>query len=287
MRFLLVLQPALPVFIHTLVCPMPLCQSTLMMCSVLAQSQACRHASIQLYGISIIVMLVKKQGCNALSTLIKVKKFVSLCMLCSIRPDGVIFWLTLIVETDHVFGFPAVPRSRSDGWKHGVYIPHPHQLLPWKFGSITSWHFYLQVDPGNSINLTLQVWRLKGKLAYMLVGQTRFTALQAGYHEKNLTGSDVIHFQAGDVIGMQFENYNPVPYDMRAPSCASDEKVLYLVQQDMSLDPQLHQGAVYAFEEKPDSWSACRMYSLFAQYSGEGKNDGVITLEKLHLCHKY
>ena len=102
----------------------------------------------------------------------------------------------------------------------------------------------------------------------MLVGQTIFENLEAGPHEKVLTGSDIIHFEAGDVIGLQFDNYNPLPYDLQHSSCLSDERVLFVVDQDK---PILHEGAVYAFQEKPDSWKACRMYSLFARYNGEGE----------------
>ena len=167
-----------------------------------------------------------------------------------------------------MFGYPAVPRTKIDRWKEGVYIPHPHQQLPWQRGSITSWHFYIQAEPSARINLILQIWRLKGSLAYMLVGQTIFTDLEAGFHEKNLTGNDVIHFQAGDVIGLQYDNYNPLPYDIRHTSCTSDERVLFAVHQEA---PILHEGAVYAFQEKPDTWKACRMYSLFAKFSGEGR----------------
>lgn len=104
----------------------------------------------------------------------------------------------------------------------------------------------------------------------MLVGQTMLTKLDQGFHEKYLTGREVIDFEAGDVIGLQFDSINPVPYDLRHKSCSSDERVLYLVHKDMHNNPTLHEGAVYAFQEKPDTWKACRMYSLFAQYTGEG-----------------
>ena len=96
------------------------------------------------------------------------------------------------------------------------------------------------------------------------------TDLANGYHELYLTDGDSIPFEAGDVIGLQFEDYNPIPYDLRHQSCTSDEKVLYLADTDLQKSPILHEGAVYAFQEKPDSWKACRMYSLYATYSGDG-----------------
>jgi hypothetical protein len=179
-----------------------------------------------------------------------------------------ILWILRLGGEYHLFGYPAVDRPRMDRWEQGLYIPHPNQLLPLNKGSITSWHVYLKADDGAKVSLRLQIWRSKDTLAYMLVGQTILDDLDGGYHAVQLDESNAIHFEAGDVIGLQFDDDNPVPYDLRQ-SCTSDEEVIYLTPFDKVTE--LHKGAVYAFKEKPDSWKACRMYSLYANFTGDGK----------------
>ena len=64
-------------------------------------------------------------------------------------------FVTDTMEPQHVFGFPAVPRTQKDLYDKGVVIPNPYERLPWSRGLVVSWHFYIQAT--TPVDIALQV----------------------------------------------------------------------------------------------------------------------------------
>ena len=58
--------------------------------------------------------------------------------------------------TNHVFGYPAIQRAQTNRWIKGIYIPYPHQQIPWDRGTITEWYCHIQTVA--SANVSLQGW---------------------------------------------------------------------------------------------------------------------------------
>jgi hypothetical protein len=160
----------------------------------------------------------------------------------------------------HVFGHPAVPRGQKDVWDQGVYIPNPSHMIPWVRGIITEWHFYIQTV--QSANVALQVWRKQGHHDFFLVGQTVYQDLPPGRHDKLLIGRERISFDAGDVVGIMFSHFNPIPYDIKKGDCSDDDSVLYLAASPESVNP----GRIFSFQKKETFDRTCRMYSLYAEF---------------------
>ena len=146
-----------------------------------------------------------------------------------------------------------------------MFIPQPHSFLPWGIGSIIGWTFYINSETPS--NIALQVWSKQSEDKYLLKGQTVYTGLLTGVHTYNLTSDEQIEFKAGDVLGMAFEDHNPIPFDSSLASCQRQGGVMYMpggAQKVYSI------GDTFYFRKKPDSWLACRMYSLYASYIGQG-----------------
>ena len=113
-----------------------------------------------------------------------------------------------------------------------------------------------------SADVALQIWRKKGRDEYLLVGQTEYRHLRPGRYRKTLSSKQRIEVEAGDVIGIQFHQFNPIPYDTVATSCDQQEAGLYTDSTPSGVTP----GVVYGFQRKAYSASTCRMYSLYAKY---------------------
>ncbi len=163
----------------------------------------------------------------------------------------------LFSGTTHVFGHPAVQRTQTDRHMKGILIPYPHHQIPWNRGVITEWHFYIQTVA--SVDVSLQVWRKRKESAYSLVGQTVFKGLRPGRHDVILNARERIDFQAGDVFGVMFSRFNPIPFDTTA-RCHDMEEALYMDNPP----PSVHAGDVYTFEKKDRKEGLCKLYSLFA-----------------------
>ena len=94
------------------------------------------------------------------------------------------------------------------------------------------------------------------------MGQTEYHNLPPGRYDKTLVGDQRIEVEAGDVLGVQFARFNPVPYDNVAGPCVLEEVGLYAETPTAGVRP----GVVHGFVRKTQGASMCRMYSIFATY---------------------
>ncbi len=164
----------------------------------------------------------------------------------------------MLSETHHVFGYPAVQRTQTDRWIKAIYIPYPHEALPWNQGVITEWHFYIQTVA--SADVSLQVWRPKASKSYSLVGQTVFKGLRPGRHDVPLTSREQIHFEAGDVLGIMFDQFNPIPYDSAMQHCSEGGGQVMFIDNPPTVTMP---GDIYTFQLKDRKKTPCRIYSLY------------------------
>ena len=112
-----------------------------------------------------------------------------------------------------------------------------------------------------SADVSLQVWRKKEKLTYTLVGETVFKGLRPGRHDVTLNSRERIEFQAGDVFGLVFTQFNPIPFDTAMQQhCDNGAEVMYIDNPP----PSLQIGDIYTFQKKDRKRAPCRMYSVYS-----------------------
>ncbi len=111
--------------------------------------------------------------------------------------------------------------------------------------------------------MSLQLWRKKGRLTYALVGEKVFKGLRPGRHDVTLNSRERIDFEAGDVFGVTFTRFNPIPFD------ATETQHCDVTAGDaMHINnppPSLKIGDIYTFQRKEMKRNPCRLYSLFAK----------------------
>ena len=102
---------------------------------------------------------------------------------------------------------------------------------------------------------------------YTLVGQTIFVAQWVGHNYVPINPAYRIHIEPGDVIGLYFPKYNPVPW---SPTTCTGQNAHVFRRNPKNLQV----GVEYKFSEAPKDWNPCRHYSINAtvmNQEGESK----------------
>ena len=107
-----------------------------------------------------------------------------------------------------------------------------------------------------------QIWRKQGIREYILVGQTVYRGLESGPHDFKIPSEDRFQFEAGDVLGIMFEHFNPIPYDVSQTDCQHDQGILYTDATSREVLP----GRSFNFHIKPTFFKPCRQHSLYATF---------------------
>lgn len=192
-------------------------------------------------------------------------------------------WCCLIAggHAARYLGHIADWRESEDSVKRAILITDPSQRAV-RDGYVTEWNVYT-TRGRRSQYVHLQMWRpaAVGRTVdnnkYQLVGETVIQALWVGHNLFTLYPSDRIAVQRGDVLGIYFPKYNPIPWSP-APCHGETNQHLFKYnynlfggqsQQRMSALGGVSRRREISFERAKTDWSPCRQYSLNATIMDE------------------
>jgi len=156
-------------------------------------------------------------------------------------------------------GSEAIWRENEDQVKKAIVIIDPSQRLLTD-GTVVGWSVYTTRGRRSQV-VYLQVWRpvSPAENRYLRVGETGITALWVGHNYFTLFPADRIPVRRGDVIGIYFPSYNPIPWT-GVPCRVEGGEHLF------KYNPfRLHMSAnEMTFERGSSDSNPCRKYSLNA-----------------------
>ncbi len=104
----------------------------------------------------------------------------------------------------------------------------------------------------------LQIWRpIGGNKKYQLVGQTIFRAQWVGHNYVPLNPEFRIPMKKGDVIGLYFPRYNPIPWSEAECILGNEHRFWYNAR-------NIEVGVLHTFQIANRDWTSCRHYSINA-----------------------
>ena len=166
-------------------------------------------------------------------------------------------------------GYPAIWRDSEDSVKKAMFIVDPTQKAK-RDGVVIGWNVYTSRGR-RSQTAHLQIWRLvKGDNTFKLVGQTIFIAQWVGHNYFPLYPSHRIKVKAGDVVGLYFPKYNPIPWSATTCERGNDHIFRY--------NPRnVEIGREFRFEKSSSDWKPCRAYSINATLADTDGKKGFTT----------
>ena len=158
-------------------------------------------------------------------------------------------------------------RETEDHEKSAVFIIDPSQGSP-SDGFVTGWHVYTTRGRRSQV-VHLQVWRPTddrsgdGYYRYRRVGETVIAALWVGHNFFALYPADRIPVLRGDVLGIYFPSYNPIPWTSVPCRHGNEHLLRHVVRKQDGL------AAEMSFEKRGRNSNPCRRYSLNATIMDE------------------
>ena len=146
--------------------------------------------------------------------------------------------------------------------KRAIFLTDPTVKVQ-EDGFVVGWHVYT-ARQRRSQKAYLQLWRPKPEVSvgherevFTLIGQTEFVALWAEAFYLRLYPEDRIPVKAGDITGIYFPKYNPIPWTEN--SCAKGNEHFYKYNPH-----RLAVNKTLYFEKASKDWRACRKYAYNA-----------------------
>jgi len=186
-------------------------------------------------------------------------------IICSVVHFPMLSLCYCSVDAVRYLGFSADWRENEDSVKRAIFIVDPTSRVP-EDGHVVAWNVYT-TRGRRSQKVHLQMWRpvRPADNRYQFVGETIVVAMWVGHNLFTLYPQDRIAVRRGDVIGIYFPKYNPVPWSA-APSCPPGAEHLYKYNPYGPTSGISTPSAVQeiTFERARTDWNPCRQYSLNA-----------------------
>ena len=158
-------------------------------------------------------------------------------------------------------GNKAVWRENEDGVKRAIFLVDPTQRVV-EDGHVVAWDVYT-TRGRRSQTVHLQIWRptRPEDNRYRFVGETVTVALWIGHTRFVLYPRDRIPVRRGDVVGIYFPKYNPIPWS--TAQCRHGNEHLFKYN---PYGPTMSRSRVMemAFDNAMSDWNPCRHYSINA-----------------------
>ena len=152
-------------------------------------------------------------------------------------------------------------RENEDAVKRAIIVDPRQRVV--ERGHVVAWDVYTTRGRRSQV-VHLQMWRpvRPDENRYQFVGETVIVALWVGHSRFTLYPRDRIRVRRGDVIGIYFPKYNPIPWSVAKP-CGHDNRHLYKYN---PYGPTMAQTSVVqvVFEKAMTDWHSCRHYSVNA-----------------------
>ena len=159
----------------------------------------------------------------------------------------------------HYVGNEANWRELEDNVKRAILIVDPTQRVV-EDGHVVAWDVYTSRGR-RSQTVHLQMWRpvRPDHNRYQFVGETVTVALWIGHSRFTLYPRDRIPVRRGDVIGIYFPKYNPVPWSVA--ECSHGNEHLYKYN---PYGPTMARDSIadVVFDRAMTDWNPCRQYSV-------------------------
>jgi len=170
-------------------------------------------------------------------------------------------YLCADAESASYVGNEADWRENEDSVKRAIFIVDPTQRVT-EHGHVVAWDVYTTRGRRSQI-VHLQMWRpvRPDENRYQFVGETVTVALWIGHSRFTLYPRDRIRVRRGDVIGVYFPKYNPIPWSVA--KCDRGNEHLYKYN---PYGPTMTRDSVVdvVFEKAMTDWNPCRHYSVNA-----------------------
>jgi hypothetical protein len=172
-------------------------------------------------------------------------------------------------------GYEADWRENEDSVKRAILIIDPTQRVV-EDGFVTAWNVYT-TRGRRSQYVHLQIWRpvRSNQNSYQYVGETIIQALWVGHNLFTLYPNDRIAVQRGDVLGIYFPKYNPIPWSPAQCRGGNDHLIKHNYNpyeygpSDGSTSQTSNVPREITFELAKTDWYPCRHYSLNATIMDE------------------
>lgn len=162
-------------------------------------------------------------------------------------------------------GYEADWRDSEDKVKRAILIVDPTQRVV-EDGFVTAWNVYT-TRGRRSQYVHLQIWRpvRSNENRYQFIGETIIQALWVGHSLFTLYPNDRIAVQRGDVLGIYFPKYNPIPWS--SADCHDGNEHLFKYNPNGPSSSKSQNNTVpseVTFNRAKTDWNPCRHYSLNA-----------------------
>ena len=156
-------------------------------------------------------------------------------------------------------GYPAVHREHTDTVKKAILLTDPGQTVT-RSGTLVAWDLYIAPEKTSHV-VYLQIWRPVRPDAeqpvYALKGQIRFVSEREGHIHQVLHPKDRQTVNPGDLIGLHFTKFCPIPYN--SVKCGAGNIQLFRYNPRL-VDPNKQ----FYFMRSQMDWIPCRHYSYNA-----------------------
>ncbi|ELT93557.1 hypothetical protein CAPTEDRAFT_200978 [Capitella teleta] len=163
-----------------------------------------------------------------------------------------------ISDAETTLGAPAVWRAKEDIVQKAVLLVDP-SMRALQAGVLVGWNVFT-ARGRRSQRVYLQVWRPVdvNRRAYRLVGETKIAALWVGHSFFPLRPPDRILVEPGDVLGLHFPRFNPIPWS--PVPCDRNNEHFFKYNPSRLLAMK---GTI-VFDRPAHDWMPCRNYSFNA-----------------------
>jgi len=173
-------------------------------------------------------------------------------------------------HSHHMAQWPTQPPPRSSAASYSLY-----SIFTLKWFS----HLWPISSKHTILAILFQIWRpvsVDGA-RYLWVNETMITALWVGYTNFLLRPIDRFPVQRGDVLGLYYPKYNPIPWSSVSCRPSGGDEILF------KNNPQrlLKEERETTFEHGGNDLKPCRRYSLNATILD---NNGLWGINSTRLC---
>ena len=153
-------------------------------------------------------------------------------------------------------GHGTIWRENEDIVQKAVFLVDP-SMRALQASVLVGWNVYA-ARGRRSQDVHLQVWRpiSVAHRRYVLAGETQITAEWVGYSFFPLRPEDRINVLPGDILGLYFPSFNPIPWS--SVECHDGNEHLFKYNPTRLLSS----GGTITFDQPARDWKPCRHYSF-------------------------
>ena len=190
--------------------------------------------------------------------------------------DDVSCHFLLFLEV-YTFGNDVISREHNDSLLNTVYILHHTDVMPVD-GKILAWSMFTY----KLGHVSCQIWRpINEQTKYQLIGQNVYNVTHTGVSHWMVTDDQQITFDLGDMIGLYFEDENPIPFSKHTANNCS-HPTLFVREHGI---PEV--GSTYNFRTHRDGWNPCRIYSLQLHFETKSSKCLTIAFYLMHVIMQF